>query len=199
MQIQPHLHLSRMAASIVCAFLIGAVATQSAQAATVTRGPYLQMGTPTSLVVRWRTDVSTDGRVRYGSSPSSLTSFADGTVGTDHEITVSGLTADTLYYYSVGTTTTTLAGGNTNYFFVTFPPAGTPSPTRIWVLGDSGTADANAMAVRDAYFNATGSRHTDLWLMLGDNAYQSGTDAEYQTAVFNIYPTMLRKSVLFPT
>lgn len=198
MQNQPQLQPRRMAASLLCALLIGAAAP-TAQAATVTRGPYLQMGTPTSLVVRWRTDVSTDGRVRYGSSPSSLTSFADGTVGTDHEITVSGLTADTLYYYSVGTTTTTLAGGNTNYFFVTFPPTGTPSPMRLWVLGDSGTADSNAMAVRDAYFNATGSRHTDLWLMLGDNAYQSGTDSEYQTAVFNIYPTMLRKSVLFPT
>jgi hypothetical protein len=35
--------------------------------------------------------------------------------------------------------------------------------------------------------------------MLGDNAYENGLDSEYQTAVFNIYPTMLRKSVLFPT
>src|SRR3989442_1367503 len=163
MQNQPHLQPGRIAASLLCALLLGAAAAPTAQAASVTRGPYLQMGTPASLVVRWRTDVSTDGRVRYGSSPASLTSSADGTAGTDHEITVSGPTADTRYYYSVGTTTTTLAGGDTNYFFVTFPPAGTPSPTRIWVLGDSGTADANAMAVRDAYFSATGSRHTDLW------------------------------------
>src|SRR5262245_21257800 len=29
---------------------------------TVTRGPYLQMGTPTSAVVRWRTDISKIGR-----------------------------------------------------------------------------------------------------------------------------------------
>jgi hypothetical protein len=35
--------------------------------------------------------------------------------------------------------------------------------------------------------------------MLGDNAYQSGTDAEYQAAVFDMYPAMLRKSVLFST
>lgn len=27
-------------------------------------------------------------------------------------------------------------------------------------------------------------------LMLGDNAYSDGTDAEYQSAVFNIYPEM---------
>jgi hypothetical protein len=67
------------------------------------------------------------------------------------------------------------------------------------VIGDSGTANANAAAVRDAYINYTGNRHTDLWLMLGDNAYQSGTDAEYQNAVFNMYPTLLRQSVVWPT
>jgi hypothetical protein len=35
--------------------------------------------------------------------------------------------------------------------------------------------------------------------MLGDNAYDSGTDAEYQAAVFDMYPALLRKSVLWPT
>jgi hypothetical protein len=35
--------------------------------------------------------------------------------------------------------------------------------------------------------------------MLGDNAYENGTDSEYQTAVFNMYPTTLRQSVLWPT
>jgi hypothetical protein len=35
--------------------------------------------------------------------------------------------------------------------------------------------------------------------MLGDNAYESGTDGEYQNAVFNVYQAMLRKSVLLPT
>jgi hypothetical protein len=175
-------------------------ASTSTQAPVVTRGPYLQLGTPTSVVVRWRTDVGTDSRVRYGSAPGSLTSFADNpTVTTEHEVNVTGLITDGLYYYSVGSTTTTLAGDDANHFFVTFPPAGTPAPTRVWVLGDSGTANASATAVRNAYFNATGSRHTDIWLMLGDNAYSTGTDSEYQNAVFNMYPTMLRKSVLFST
>ncbi len=56
-----------------------------------------------------------------------------------------------------------------------------------------------AAAVRNAYLNFTGTRHTDLWLMLGDNAYESGTDLEYQNAVFNMYPTLLRQSVVWPT
>jgi acid phosphatase type 7 len=168
--------------------------------AAVTRGPYLQLGTPTSIVVRWRTDVASNSRVQYGPTPGNLTSSVDNSaVATEHEVTVMGLSPDTQYYYSVGSTTTVMAGNDANHFFVTFPPTGTAAPTRVWVLGDSGTANSSQFAVRDAYYNATGTRHTDLWLMLGDNAYESGTDGEYQNAVFNVYQAMLRKSVLLPT
>src|SRR5690348_13277128 len=37
-------------------------------AQTVTRGAYLQKGTQTSIVIRWRTSVATNSRVRIGSS-----------------------------------------------------------------------------------------------------------------------------------
>jgi hypothetical protein len=66
------------------------------------------------------------------------------------------------------------------------------------VLGDSGTANTDAQAVRNAYLNFTGSTVTNLWLMLGDNAYENGTDSEFQAAVFDMYPTILRQSVLWP-
>ncbi|MDH3786748.1 MAG: thrombospondin type 3 repeat-containing protein, partial [Acidobacteriota bacterium] len=90
-------------------------------------------------------------------------------------------------------------GGDDRHLFVTAPMPGTPSPTRVWVLGDSGTANQNARDVRDAYYLFAASQHTDLWLMLGDNAYPVGSDSDYQSALFDIYPDMLRKSVLWPT
>ena len=168
--------------------------------ASVTRGPYLQIGTPNSTIVRWRTNVATDSRVSFGTTQGSLTSVADNaTQTTEHEVLVSGLSPATKYFYSVGSTTQALAGNDANHFFVTSPVAGTAVPTRIWVLGDSGTADANAQAVRNAYLGFTGSIHTNLLLMLGDNAYETGTDSEYQVAVFDMYPTTLRQSVLWPT
>jgi len=40
--------------------------------------------------------------------------------------------------------------------------------------------------VRDAYELVHGATHTNLWLMLADNAYQDGTDAEFQAAVFDV-------------
>lgn len=166
---------------------------------SITRGPYLQKGTPTSVVVRWRTDTATASRVSFGTAPDVFeTAIVDSTVTTEHQVELTGLVPDTQYYYAVGSPTAT-HGSGPDYIFYTAPPVGTAQPTRVWVLGDSGTATAAVGQMRDAYTTFTGSRYTDLWLMLGDNAYNSGTDAEYQAAVFNIFPTMLRQSVLWST
>jgi len=166
----------------------------------VTRGPYLQLGTATDIVIRWRTDNPTDSRVQYGVEPDCLSSSVTSSeLVTEHEIAVTSLQPDTRYCYAIGTTSEVLAGNDGNHFFDTAPPPGTPKATRIWVLGDSGTANENAVAVRDAYLTFTGGQHTDLWWMLGDNAYPTGTDPEYQQALFDMFPTMLRKSVLWPT
>ena len=164
----------------------------------LTRGPYLQSGTPNSIVVRWRTSAAVAGRVAVGPAPGVVTVAAQETSArTDHEVRVTGLTPDSVYYYSIGTAAGTLAGDST-FRFRTPPPRGTERPTRVWVIGDSGTADAGARSVRDSYAAFTGSRETDLWVMLGDNAYNSGLDSEYQAAVFDMYPELLRKSVLWP-
>jgi fibronectin type 3 domain-containing protein len=180
-------------------FALQLLGNDGATNVTIRRGPYLQLGTPTSVIVRWRTDLPTAGRVRYGTSPSNLNLFAeDENVDTDHSVTLTDLTPSTKYYYSVGTPTATIAG-DASYTFVTSPEPGTSVPTQIWVLGDSGTADSGARAVRNAYYNRFGTSSTNLWLMLGDNAYDNGTDSEFQAAVFDMYPEMLRSSVLWPT
>lgn len=167
---------------------------------TVTRGPYLQVGTANAITIRWRTSELTDSRVLHGADPAYLDMQADDPgATTEHEVRVTGLSPSTRYYYSVGSSTQTLAGGDSSYSFVTSPPAGPACPTRIWVVGDAGLGNLGARQVRDAYALYTGSRRTDLWLMLGDNAYSSGTDAEYQAGVFDMYPQMLRQSVSWPT
>jgi len=169
------------------------------QAQTITRGPYLQQGTPNSIVVRWRTSVATTSRVRYGTTPGTFTTIvSDPLSTTEHVVAVPGLQPLTRYYYEVGTGTAFFVG-DANDFFETSPAVGVAVPTRIWVIGDSGTANASAAAVRNAYINFTGARHTDVWLMLGDNAYNSGTDSEYQNAVFNMYPTLLQNVTLWST
>lgn len=180
-------------------FNLQLIASSSTPIVGLTRGPYLQLGTPTSMHVRWRTNVPTDSRVQYGTTPGNLNLTADDATATiEHEVVLSALSPATRYYYSIGTTTATLAADPAQTF-LTAPTIGSSTPTRIWVLGDSGTANSEATAVRDAYYSFAGSSTTNLWLMLGDNAYENGTDPEYQQAVFNMYPTMLRASVLWPT
>ena len=187
--------MNRLAFSILVLISI----CSSALAASLTRGPYLQDGTPSSVVVRWRTDSGTDTLVQFGDAPGNLTgSVYNPALTTEHEITLSGLSPNGLYYYSIGSSSQALAGNDANHYFITFPPIGAPTRARVWVIGDAGTQTGSQIAVRDAYYNFTGTRHTDLWLQLGDNAYNNGTDAEFQGAVFNMYSSMLRKSVTFP-
>jgi hypothetical protein len=170
------------------------------QSVELSRGPYLQLGTPGSIVVRWRTDPATDSWLAYGPSPAQLDMLiTDPQAVIDHELTVTGLSPGTRYYYAVGTAAGILAGGDPEHFFTASPPPGVTTPFRVWVLGDSGTADEGAAAVRDGYLDYLGGRATDLWLMLGDNAYMYGTDEEYQAAVFEMYPQFLRSAVLWPT
>jgi hypothetical protein len=134
--------------------------------------------------------------VRFGTNSAILESEAVTLAAEiEHAVHLTGLQAGTKYYYSVGTTATNLFGSS-DCFFITAPMSA--KPTRIWVVGDSGTGNSNARMVRDAYYNATGARYTDVWLMLGDNAYNSGTDPEYQVAVFDMYARMLRQTAVWP-
>ncbi len=162
------------------------------------RGPYLQMGAPTSMTIRWRTDQATNSRVEFGLSAGNLNMTVDSLSSrTEHVVVLSGLSPNTTYYYSIGSTGSIFVSGG-DYFFKTNPTDGTRQTSRIWIIGDSGEGNQNAINVRDAYKTHTGSTHTNLWVMLGDNAYDDGTDAEYQTAMFDMYPEMLRKSVVWP-
>ena len=170
----------------------------------IIRGPYLQQGTPESVVVRWRTDVPTDTAVKFGLNPANLDREAKTKWKTsEHVMILEGLTPSTKYHYAIGNAEKTLLA-DADTHFITSPPHGTRQPIRTWVIGDAGTASAKGneglqAKVRDAYYKFTGDRPTDLWLMLGDNAYSTGTDVEHQIAVFDMYRDILKKSVVWPT
>jgi hypothetical protein len=161
------------------------------------RGPYLQSGSSTSVVVRWRTDWFTQGRVLHGTDPENLDLVAQNTnLTTEHAVQLTGLQPHTKYFYAIGTASQSLAGGG-DYWFTTAPT--NSQRTRVWAIGDSGTANLNQAMVRDAFLEHTSSGLASVWLMLGDNAYECGTDVEYQAAVFNVYPEILRRVPLWPT
>lgn len=168
--------------------------------ASLVRGPYQHIATPTSIVFKWRTDIASSARVRYGTLPGALTQAVTVTALTlDHEMIVNGLLPNTTYYYAVGTAMADLEGDDTSHFFRTSPLPGLATPLRIWVVGDAGTANTDQRRVRTAYLNSVGPNTAQAWLWLGDNAYASGTEAEFQAAVFeNMYEPVLRNTTLWP-
>jgi hypothetical protein len=175
------------------------------KAAQVTRGPYLQSAAADRMTVCWRTDVATTSEVAFGVTPDVLSPpVIEAGTRTDHAVTVTGLQAATPYFYRVkGTpvTGTTVDVGGPNHWFKTAPPAGSPAPTRFWVVGDSGYQTNYADLAFAAYMSssAAAGKTTDLFLMLGDNAYPNGTDSTYQGALFNRYASLIRNTPVWST
>jgi hypothetical protein len=118
----------------------------------------------------------------------------------EHILPITNLAPNTRYYYNVGTAGGVSSVGTNSQSFITAPTPGSETPTRIWILGDSGTGDANAAKVRDAFKDySTANGDSQFLIMLGDNAYNSGTDNEYQAAVFDTYPEILMKTPVWST
>ncbi len=179
------------------AFLLLAPTCLWAAEPSLTRGPYLQMSSTTAVNVRWRTDKSNKGTVRFGVNPEELTkTYAEAESTTEHEVRITGLTPGTQFFYQIEAGNSVLTTPK-DCFFRTPPPAGSTPPIRFWVLGDSGTADKNAAAVRDAFATVHAKVPAQFMIMLGDNAYLKGSDEDYQEAVFDMYPTQLRQLPLW--
>jgi hypothetical protein len=162
------------------------IATLQTQAQTILRGPYLQFPTSSSMKVMWRTDVSTPARVYYGTSLATVMDNVvdEPTAVIDHTVNIVGLEPNTEYYYAVSDGNTVLAGGDMNHRFRTSPVIGTVQPIRAWVIGDFGKGNDKQMDVKEAFLDHVGDDMPDLWLWLGDNAYDDGTDDEFQYKVF---------------
>ncbi|MEK7950963.1 metallophosphoesterase [Luteolibacter sp. Y139] len=163
----------------------------------LTRGPFLQQGTAGSVVVCWRSSEAGAGVVRYGPAPDNLPYSAAGPSATDHRVLLGGLQPATAYYYAVETSGETLAQGSTCRF-VTATPEGSKAKRRIWVLGDCGTGSSEQIAVRDGFYQLHQTHPADAVVLLGDNAYYAGTDADYQLNFFGIYEQILRQVPVWP-
>ena len=190
------------AALAVCFSLLAAPAT-----AQVIRQPYLQSVTEDSATIVWRTGAASpgDSRVHYGLEARDRIALGEGVVppsnagARDHVVTIGGLSPATTYFYDVGTVTGGVDGGGTAlHYFRTAPARGAATPFTAWILGDSGTATAAQRAVRDAMLAHTGQTPPDLFLHVGDLAYDNGTDGEFTAKHFAVYANILRHTPFWP-
>ena len=163
------------------------------------RGPFLQSVGSDQVTLCWIADAFDTGSVRYGLTPETLVQTSSDSIMTNrHNLTITGLSPGTRYYYAIGSDPGLSLSGP-DYFFETSPIGATP--TRIWAIGDAGTGywGPAVGGMRDAYKTYSRGRHTDVWLMLGDNAYYTGTEEEYDLNVFRVFGDMLRNTPVWPT
>ena len=159
--------------------------------AFVERQPYLQKVTQNSIVILWQTPKSEVGCVVYGDSEKELCE-EDGSKY--HRVEVNGLEPATSYRYKVNAKS--LKIDNDERYFTTLNPDKNLKQL-IWVLGDSGKANKAQAEVRDAMLKHLGEREIDTWLMLGDNAYRSGTQENFRDGLFMPYKETLKREVLW--
>jgi hypothetical protein len=188
-------------------FLLAAVImlnSERSYAQAVTRGPYLQMGGQQSIIIRWRTDIAADSRVEVGTTFGTYpTVITDGASTVNHAVSITGLTADTKYYYRFGSAGAMVPNDAQN-FFTTLPPSNTTRKIRIAAFGDCGRNDnsfqSQTLSRYTSYLTTNGIDAPDAWLLMGDNAYDNGTDGDFGSKFFAAYgSSILKNHKIYPT
>lgn len=184
--------ISRLGALLWLSLVLGA----GARAATLTRGPYLQLADESGVTVVWRTDSPGVGAVRFG-LPGALTGrVVESAATTTHVVRLSGLTASTRYAYALEQDGAPLLAGE-DLSFRTYPARGAPEPFRFFAWGDSG--DGSVRQARVAQRMQAQVGEPAFALILGDIIYPAGEAENYDPHYFRPYAPLLRRMVIWPT
>ncbi|NOQ12872.1 MAG: hypothetical protein GQ583_00120 [Methyloprofundus sp.] len=182
------------------------------------RAPYLQMSTSESVLIRWLTEDIQRGVVRFGENSGHMTTIElESSATTNHSVKLSNLKPGTQYYYQTGKTGSFNPFEPEKHWFYTHPE--TVVATRVWVIGDSGKAGKTLNQVRDSALRwmkdnpllaAQPDRQSDthssydnnmplinVWIALGDIAYRSGSNEQFQSALFDPFEGITANTVLW--
>lgn len=158
------------------------------------RQPYLVMQTQNSISVKWQTQEEELGKIAFGLTPNNLANVRmEQVFGKKHSITIPKLQECTKYFYSV--TSSSLKIDNKERSFTTL--CKNAQNQRIWVIGDSGKAGKNQKKVykRMQEYIDYDFENLDMWVLLGDNAYGSGTQKQFNKKLFKPYMELVKRYV----
>ncbi len=152
-------------AALAVFLAIAVTPANAAKPLKIVKGPYLQQVTPHSIVIMWETNTAADSRVDYDGQ-----FVEDSTPVKIHEIELTGLAADTAYYYTVTSGTKTSPTST----FATAPAA--PRSFRFVAYGDTRTnANAHAAVIQGIINSAPEIvLHTGDLVENGDDSGQWG-------------------------
>jgi len=154
-------------------------ATQRAAAATLTRGPYLQLRTTHSVTVIWDMDAPARCGLALHSPDGSTTVLGGGTAAVC-EIRVESLSPGRSYGYAPLADNVPLRAESV---FRTDDPR---VPFDFLVVGDTGSGSPNQNAVRDLML----ATPADFLLHVGDVVYDFGFDTEFFVPYRDLLPRL---------
>jgi hypothetical protein len=175
------------------------------------------MLTQNSVIIRWMTEDNQLGIIRYGENPERMSAIeSEQSPAKNHSVKLSKLKPATRYYYQTGTISGSHEYDKEKHWFYTHPEE--DLPTRIWVIGDSGQAGETLNQVRDSALNWMQDNPLvlnqddsntsndkfikgpliNIWMALGDIAYRSGTNDQFQSALFDPFEDLLANTALWP-
>jgi hypothetical protein len=170
--------------ALACALLVPAVGA----AATLVRGPYLQLLTTASVTVVWTTDVASPCALRIAAVGSAPTVVTGGTA-TVCAIPVTGLLPGTEYAY------VPLSDGVPLTSESVFRSDDPEAPFTFLVVGDSGSGGPKQYVIRDAMLDSP----ADFIVHTGDMIYEDGSAADFDPKFFVPYAPLLRRIPLWPS
>jgi len=160
----------------------------SSQINVIVRGPYLQQTGTSSTYICWKTNSLCNSKVLFGTSKNNLSSISYlNNPDTVHFNLLNGLLPDTKYYYAVNKDNSSETSDT--FYFYTAPPIGSGKKIRFLALGDCGSGYPQQYNVKDAIGFYNQDKYVNGILLLGDNAYNSGMQTEYQTGFFDPFKT----------
>jgi hypothetical protein len=178
----------------------------AAAAQTIVRGPILQNpdALATTMTLLWWTNVAGDSTVEYGLTTglgSSATvpqavSCEIGGAGTCHRVTLTDLTPGTRYHYQLRTNGVIVQAVSSGAYFTTFETPGSANDLFFTVIGDWG--EGRGAVEEQQVADLQNAADTPLILTVGDNAYENGTQSDWDNNALAYYVTPMRRAVFMP-
>ena len=179
---------------------------QSAAAQTITRGPIVQNpdALATTMTLVWWTDVAGDSTVEYGLTTSLGSSATEpqagscdiGSAGTCHIVTLTGLTAGTRYHYQLKTNGVVVQAVSSSIYFTTFEAPGSTNDLFFTVIGDWG--EGRGATEEQQISDLQNIADPPLILTVGDNAYENGTQSDWDNNALAYYVNPMKRAVFMP-
>ncbi len=160
----------------------------------VERQPYMVMQTDNSITIKWQSPKEEIGEINYGLLYEAKNETLSDIKATDkHSITIANLNECTKYFYSVKSPSMEI--DNEERSFTTL--CNSAESQKLWLIGDSGKEGKNQAKVYKEMLQYIGNdlNNLGMWILLGDNAYTSGTQKEYNEGLFEPYKDLVQKFV----